>query len=105
MCWANCFSWEGKLMGQLTSAEIRHLQDMRAKNLAARAKPTTATAPWPEPGAKAPLALVAAKCLTEALNVSDLRYMALAMLQMQDTIAELRERVRVLENEGSPRGV
>jgi hypothetical protein len=90
-------------MGQLTRAEIRHLQDMRAKNPAARAKPTTATAPWPEPGAKAPLALVAAKCLTEALNVSDLRYMALAVLQMQDTICELRERVKRLEGDLPPK--
>ncbi|MGL6208920.1 MAG: hypothetical protein ACRC14_03715 [Paracoccaceae bacterium] len=37
------------------------------------------------------------------LNASDLRYMALAILQMQDELAETRERIRVLEGDLPPR--
>lgn len=32
-----------------------------------------------------------------ALNVSDLHYMAMALLQTHDELCELRERVRILE--------
>jgi hypothetical protein len=40
---------------------------------------------------------LASRAFTSNLNVSDIRVMALALLQMQDELLELRERVRELE--------
>ena len=86
---------------------------------------TLATAPWPEPAgdgldydpmpmpknppkikerplgfpAKTPLDVVASRAFTGNLNASDLRYIALAVLQMQDEAFELREVIRQMGEE------
>ena len=84
-------------MTRLTKAEIRDIQARRAENIQLRGKATVATVPGPS---QDPISLMAARCFTGNLNASDLRYMALAMLQMQDTICELKDRVRKLESFG-----
>lgn len=92
-------------MSALSKAEIHHLQALRAKNLAARNPPTVATDAWDAPPdadpaklARAPLDIMATRAFTGNLNVSDLRYMALALLQLQDELHEARERIKRLEN-------
>ncbi len=52
--------------------------------------------------ARTPLEIMTTRCFTGNLNASDLRYMALAVLQMQDELFELRERVRLLEMTKAP---
>jgi hypothetical protein len=52
--------------------------------------------------ARMPLDIMATRCFTGNLNASDLKYMALAVLQMQDELFELRERVRLLEGDLPP---
>jgi hypothetical protein len=47
--------------------------------------------------ARTPLEVIGTRCFTASLNASDLRYIALAVLQVQDEACELRERVRQLE--------
>lgn len=44
-----------------------------------------------------PIETVAARCFTGNYNISDIRYMAMAIMQMNDALGELRERVRRLE--------
>ncbi len=46
--------------------------------------------------ARTPLQLMATRCFMGNLNASDMKYMALALLQLQDELCELRERVRIL---------
>ena len=82
-------------MTSLTKAEIRDIQARRAENVRLRGKATVATIPGPS---QDPISLMASRFFTGNLNASDLRYMALALLQMQDTICELKERVRKLES-------
>ena len=50
--------------------------------------------------ARTPLEIMATRCFTGSLNASDLRYIGLAVLQMQDEMCELRERLRLLEDKG-----
>lgn len=116
-------------MTELSQAEIKHLQALRAKNLAIKS-PTMPTKAWDNqvdnPGGEGwdnppmsvvekawiespaprklrsnsdptPVGVIAARCFTGNLNASDLRFMALALLQMQDEVCELRERVRKCE--------
>ena len=88
----------GKLMGRLTKAEIISMQAARAENIRLRGKATVPTEPWPKLGTSA-LVEVATRVMGASYNVSDIRFMALSLLHMQDTICELKERVRVLESE------
>lgn len=91
-------------MSRLIKHEAERIKALRAENLRlvgkspVRTEPkvTVATIPAPSQGL---LSVMAARCFTANLNASDLRYMALALLQMQDTICELKERVRALESE------
>lgn len=85
-------------MKALSQADIDHIKALRAENLK-RIAATTATAPWPdhEAPSRSPLAVMATRCFTGNLNASDLRYMALALLDLSDQVAELREMVRRLE--------
>ena len=82
-------------MNRLSKAEIRDIQARRAENIRLRGKATVATIPTPSQDL---LSLMAARCFTGNMNASDLKYMAMALLQMQDTICELKERVRKLES-------
>jgi len=82
-------------MTSLTKAEIRDIQASRAENIRLRGKATVATIPAPSQDV---LSLMATRCFSGNMNASDLKYMAMALLQMQETICELKERVRVLEN-------
>jgi len=66
----------------------------RARNLAAKA--TTPTTPWGK-GQVSTLADIATRAMAGSYNISDIRYMAMALLQMNDTLGELKERVRRLE--------
>lgn len=85
-------------MNRLSKAEIRDIQARRAENIQLRGKATVATVPGPSQDA---LSLMATRCFSGNMNASDLKYMAMALLQMQDTICELKERVRKLES-GTP---
>lgn len=51
------------------------------------------------PPAKTPLDVVASRAFTGNLNASDLRYIALAVLQMQDEAFEMREVIRQMGEE------
>jgi hypothetical protein len=84
-------------------------------------RPTLSTPPWDAPPitiddpmpksppkikdrplgfpAKTPLDVVASRAFTGNLNASDLRYIALAVLQMQDEAFELREVIRQMGEE------
>jgi len=84
-------------------------------------RPTLSTPPWDEPPitvddpmpksppkikdrppgfpAKSPLDVVASRAFTGNLNASDLRYIALAVLQMQDEAFEMREVIRQMGEE------
>lgn len=71
-----------------------------AENLRLKAKArargvTVATIPT----SKNPVVTVASRVFSGNLNASDLRYMAMAIMQMSDDLHELRERVRQLEAE------
>lgn len=109
-------------MTALSQAEIHHLQALRAKNIAIRDTPTMPTKVWDNTVGKPDITSVekpvssrswarggetvetlASRAFAAKLNVSDLRIIALAVLEMQDTICELRERVRVLENDLPPK--
>lgn len=79
---------------KLRQAEIARIQADRAANIAAKA--TTATTPIIK-GQIPALAEVATRAMHGSYNVSDIRFMAMALLQMNDTLGELRERVRRLE--------
>ena len=87
-------------MSALRPVEIASIKAARARNLATKA--TTPTEPWPKTQASA-LSEVATRAMQGSYNVSDIRFMALALLQMSDTLAELRERVKRLENGLPPR--
>ncbi len=79
---------------RLRQDEIARIQADRAANIAAKA--TTPTEPWPKTGTSS-LAEIATRARKGSYNVSDIRFMAMALLQMNDTLGELRERVRRLE--------
>jgi hypothetical protein len=81
-------------MARLTKDEIISMQAARAENIRRRGKATVATIPAPSQGL---LSLMATRCFSWNMNASDLKYMAMALLQMNDALAELRERVRQLE--------
>jgi len=81
---------------RLRQVEIARIQADRAENIRLRGKATVATIPAPSQDV---LSLMATRCFSGNMNASDLKYMALAILQMQDTIGELKERVRTLESE------
>lgn len=49
------------------------------------------------PPQSTPVGALVGRTFMGALNVSDLRYMAMALLQTHDELCELRERVRILE--------
>lgn len=83
-------------MGRLTKAEIISMQAARAENIRLRGKATVPTEPWPKMGTSA-IVEVATRVMGASYNVSDIRFMAMALLQMQDTMGELKERVSVLE--------
>ena len=68
--------------------------DKAARKLAA--KPVE-KAPLTPASARTPIQLMATRCFVGNLNASDMKYMALALLQVQDEVFELRERVRILE--------
>ena len=79
---------------RLSKAEILDMQAARAENIRLRGKATVATIPAMSQDV---LALMATRCFSGNMNASDLKYMAMALLQMNDAMAELRERVRQLE--------
>jgi hypothetical protein len=88
-------------MTALSKTEIHHRQALRAKNIAARNPPTMPTNPVDNSDVtpmRGPLDIMATRAFTSNLNVSDLRYMALALLQLQDELHEARERIKRLEN-------
>ena len=95
-------------MTALSQAEIQHLQVLRAKNIAARNPPTVPTLASDNHGGnlgmtleqpeRSTLSVMATRAFTSNLNVSDLRYMAMALLQLQDELHEARERIKRLEN-------
>ncbi len=82
---------------RLSKAEILDIQATRAENIRLRGKTTVATIPAMSQDV---LALMATRCFSGNMNASDLKYMAMALLQMQETICELKERVRKLESFG-----
>ena len=49
------------------------------------------------PAQSTPIGGLIGRTFMGALNVSDLHYMAMALLQTHDELCELRERVRILE--------
>ena len=49
------------------------------------------------PTQSTPVGALIGRTFMGALNVSDLHYMAMALLQTHDELCELRERVRILE--------
>lgn len=55
------------------------------------------------PKTKTPTEVIAERAFTGNLNASDLRYMALALLQMRDELFEAQERIRRLENDLPPK--
>jgi len=68
----------------------------------APAKPKKAIKPLPLKPRDAfpkPVGQLAGRVFMGPLNVSDLAYMAKALLQMHDELCELRERIRILEAE------
>ena len=79
---------------RLRQVEIARIQADRAENIRLRGKATVATIPAPSQDV---LSLMATRCFSGNMNASDLKYMAMALLQMQDTICELKERVRKME--------
>lgn len=81
---------------RLSKAEIVDIQARRAENIRLRGKATVATVPAPSQDV---LSLMATRCFSGNMNASDLKYMALAILQMQDAFGELKERVRKMESE------
>lgn len=81
---------------RLRQAEISRIQADRAANLAAKA--TTSTNPIIK-GQASTLVEIATRTMHGSYNVSDIRFMAMALLQMNDTLAEMKERVRKLEAE------
>ena len=91
----------GSIVSALRPVEIARIQADRARNLAAKSAPTIPTEPWPKTQTSA-LSEVATRAMQGSYNVSDIRFMALALLQMSDTLAELRERVKRLENGATP---
>ncbi len=50
------------------------------------------------PAQSTPVGALIGRTFMGALNVSDLHYMAMALLQTHDELCELRERVRILES-------
>lgn len=79
---------------RFSKAEILDMQAARAENIRLRGKATVATIPAMSQDV---LALMATRCFSGNMNASDLKYMAMALLQMNDALAELKERVRKLE--------
>jgi hypothetical protein len=85
-------------MGKLSYSEIDQIKVDRARHLAMKSEaPTMPTHPFKEPDKPAPIEAIATRCFAGNYNISDIRFMAMAILQMNDTIGELRERVRRLE--------
>jgi hypothetical protein len=82
---------------RLTAAEIAETKARRAENIRLRGKATVPTEPWPKVGTSS-LAEVATRAMHGSYNVSDIRFMAMALLQMQDMVCELKERVRQIES-------
>lgn len=93
-------------MTALRNVEIARIQADRTRNLAAKTAPTRPTDPWAKNG-KTALADVATRALQGSYNVSDIRFMAMALIQMseqmENTMTEFRERLNRLENDLPPR--
>jgi hypothetical protein len=81
---------------KLSYCEIDQIKADRARALAMKTA-TMPTQPFKEPDKPAPIEAIATRCFMGNYNLSDIRFMAMAILQMNDTIGELKERVKRLE--------
>lgn len=80
------------------------IEQARQKRLAEKKVSTQAKEPAKKPvmhsfppAQSTPVSALVGRTFMGALNVSDLHYMAMALLQTHDELCELRERVRILE--------
>lgn len=80
------------------------IEQARQKRLAEKKASTQAKEPAEKhlmhkipPAQSTPISALVGRTFMGALNVSDLHYMAMALLQTHDELCELRERVRILE--------
>lgn len=81
----------------ISEEEIAQIKASRAANLKANSETRKPTVPTIPVKSNAPLAEIATRAMKGSYNVSDIRFMAMALLQMNDTLGELKERVRRLE--------
>ena len=80
------------------------IEQARQKRLAEKKVSTRAEEPAKKPvmhslspAQSTPISALVGRTFMGALNVSDLHYIAMALLQTHDELCELRERVRILE--------
>ncbi len=99
--------WDIPIMDQkdwdFTPDEVE-IEKARQKRLAEKKATTQAKEPVEKPvmhsfppAQSTPVRDLVGRTFMGALNVSDLHYIAMALLQTHDELCELRERVRILE--------